>query len=479
MIVKFIINLMLTMIVFATYGLTSESNTIGKYSIGFEEIHQMGIKGKGQTVILLEPNFTFESNHPAFKRIEVQCIDVGRHPKCPEGFKDLSTFRYHQGFKPFGLDFMNDQDHCQKVLSVLVGIPCNNYNYGGGIVPEAKPILVSCSHASITGNRSGWVNSIIRCASSAVYTFAELNEFLLHEDHPEMLEQALTLYPEKNLLAQKIDDSIFDAFKIIFDSPGRVINASFDIQTPIDYLDTYKLTSHFLDFIAEGLERTDKILIFCAKNESADISSSIFFNDIYNPSLEENINLEYREKIIYENNYIRGRRSIGFQQYANHPVLKSRVRIVTNLMLAKSSGNRHFSRTNVSFKNGNSFDVELSPTSNYPGDDKCLQAITLTAFGSNLMVAASGGKFITESGTSLSAPTVVGLITLMDEHYNKQGCDYSGLDLLNILDSSCLLPAPGHAMYYGNGIIDPLSALGIQEYKGSEKGVEEDNCIIF
>lgn len=428
--------------------------------IGWEDLHKQGLQGQGKNIIVLEGHCTFQANHPAFQGLSVSCFDFGCVPMCPVGFQDSSPFRFLSDSLPLNIDFDGNKDHGQKVLSVLVGNASPKDNYPGGLIPQAQATLITFSSTTIPYRPRGWVHPILRFASTAVYTFREASNLLDPAKATELtkaLTSYLSLYP--NIWDQKIDNSIYEAFNHAFNTPGKVINASFQLQSPCDHKNLYQLTPHFLDFLSNGLEKNDKILIVTAGNNKSDITASA--EKTYNfPNIGETPNLTYFERQGLIDTYHLEFRQIIFQQYAKHPSLKKRIRIVTNIVGVTNPEKdclfpfQKDSKTSVTFKKGNSYTVCLEQSSNYPGADQDIQNITISTFGTKV-VTDPHNRFSLVSGTSFAAPAISGLLVLMDDYFQGKGLSKTGPELLETLDASCHLPT-GFGKYYGRGIVDPL-----------------------
>src|SRR5690606_17996619 len=89
-----------------------------------------------------------------------------------------------------------------------------------------------------------------------------------------------------------------------------------------------------------------------------------------------------------ERAYTEKRRAAYCQQFGDHPKLKERVRIAINISPVPSKESlviypsQNKSRAKVQFRNGSKLEICLNASSNYPGANKNLQAITISAIGS-------------------------------------------------------------------------------------------------
>lgn len=424
-----------------------ERSDVGSYNIGFRELHELGITGKEIGIVIFEPDpIQISLFHPAFKGKKMRLVDVSRD-SCSENFEDQSQIRYtSKVVEEFRMDFWSPKDHVQQIASILIGTPSEINNFLGGVAPNTNLTLISFSHINCS-LRDCFHPEPIYNTGMAIYSFEEFgNKF-----NDLLLEEGI----EKS---QKIDDSILHALEVAFRSKARIIEGSFNLQSPCDYKKEFYLSEDYLNYLTDNLVENDQIMIFAAGNTRENITESIakakncftIFNTSPNYSYLSKEYDHYSEGAKFS-------RQNYFIQYATHPQLKDRFLIVTNI--EKSDENTR-SSMDIAFSNGAQGRVDLDYTSCYPGANKDLQEITVSAFGSEIQVATGKwGMFENKSGTSLAVPMVAGLLSLIDEYYQKNDKKLTGPQLIQVLKDSCLLPDKEKAEYYGKGIIDPLGFL--------------------
>lgn len=527
---------------------------------GFEVVNKKYV-GKGQTIVVIDEGLSFAPQHPALKGKAIERIEVGRQPNPSPEFQDESKCRYIEGFKP-ELDFLNDGYHGQKIVSVLLANPVSGQKVTVGIVPDAKVKLVSYSDVVFGiwkgGHMTDWPQSPVRYASSAVYTFRQAAQ-IIPQSRLKELQQTLATYTQNkiDLLGQKIDDSIYDAFHQAFKSDGRVISVSCPLVAACDFKNAYKMAPEFLAFLASGLKKYDKILVFAAGNQKQDLTQNLAEGLKAWPNAPKIGSDYWKNKEWYEfDNYyqpiVTKLQWIYFQQFSQIPDIKARTLLAVNVesvvkveteLFMQSMGFQSFIKqefkqyiihpegqpdtihfdfagfaSNVffeplvnqagienlkskviamiewayfpqgqgmevsqkacqvsalmdevygfsnkapqpkfTFSNGKSYNLQLAPSSNYPGANKALQEMTVAALGGHT-VADREDEFKLESGTSLSAPRIAGLLALMDEHYQAQGQKLTSPELVHRLKKNCICPQ-GFENVFGNGVIDPAAML--------------------
>lgn len=439
---------------------------------GFEVVNQK-YSGNGQTIVVIDEGLSFAPNHPALHGKAIKLIEVGRQPNPSSEFQNQSNFRYNKGFEP-NLDFLSDGYHGQQIVSVLLAHPVAGKNVTSGIVPEAQVELISYSDINFQFwapfIRIDWTNSPLHFASSAIYTYRQASEFI-PKSRSEKLKQTLATYQDKqiDLWDKKIDDSIYDAFRHAFQSDARTISVSYPLIAACDFKKAYNMAPEFLEFLANGLKKHDKILVLAAGNQEQDLHKCIssgttqwnntpkFDSDHWNDKPWHNYATHYSQ-------FVGKLRYAYFKQFSQHPIIKQRALIAVNVEPAVRSkseqgfswgGSKEHPKQTITFSNGQSHDLQLYYSSNYPGADKDLQELTVAALGGHT-VADKEDEFIWECGTSFSAPRVAGLVALMDEYYKSLGQKLTGPELVGRLKKNCICPE-GFETMFGNGVIDPAA----------------------
>ncbi|MBN9342798.1 MAG: hypothetical protein BGO76_07680 [Caedibacter sp. 38-128] len=445
-----------------------------EYFDDFKKLHQLGYQGNGQRVVILEPAITLQYTHPAFLGKEIQAVDVGRNPQPPTNFNNQSRLRYTHDFcnKVLDLFFWTPSFHAQGITSILIANPLKDHYFSGGLIPQAKLKLVSFSQVA-GRTRDDWVDGARKFASTSIYPFGE-SGFI----RTDAQKRAIESYSQEqgiNFSATIIDDSIYDAFRNAFRSSNRLILGSFNLESPCDFKNLYFLTPDFLNFLVKGLEETDQILILSAGNFGFDISEANkkgieLRKQAQDMNPKQGDFIAECEKVSQMNQSSEFLQKVPFKQFAEHPILKKRVLIVVNAMISSAKEKAGLGRGKVKLSNSKKFDICLNPSSCYPGMDKALQDITITAFGTNIKVATDMDKdiFKLDSGTSFAVPMVGSLLSLIDEYHKRQNKKISGTKLVEILKKGCALPKPGKTdlkCYYGNGLMDPLAFLDKSDLK--------------
>lgn len=431
--------------------------SISSYRVGFEELHQKGLLGKGTGIVIVESTVIPPvKEHSVLKGKKMRLVDVSRKDTGLSGFEDLSTLRYPTDFQDEFMLFRDGNDiHSYQIASILIGEPLGDY--AGGVVPLADITLVSFSQAVAEQVGSDYVT---RVSGTALYTFNEIISKTKDErkrEYHKKIDSFMKENPE--LLKQKVDTSIVDALGVAFKSKAPIIEGSFILQSVCDPYNEFDLSEDFLNFLAKGLEENDQIIVFSFGNEGNDVTYSINKAKESFKKIKENKNLqeqyEQRESIFTSTVYWSQRNY--FKQFATHKILKDRLLLVTNVMVDEVKG------TKVAFSNGQEYNVSLSPDSCYPGSDSDLQKITVSAFGKDLSVISDSiSNFTKRNGTSFSVPVVAGLLGLIREHNMNQGIKLSGPQLIKRLKETCILPDQ-KGTHYGNGLIDPLGFLKVRK----------------
>jgi hypothetical protein len=450
---------------------TQKRSGIGGYDIGFEKLHELGYTGDGSHIVIIGSgcNSQFSLEHPAFKDQKIDLIDVSRFSECPKYFKNQSTHKYSPDFLK-DLDFCTSTDsqpyHEQQITSILVGGSQKDI-FNGGIAPLTKITFVLFSQSTFYKNdyhklqsAGGALEAFENSSNMKPSIYYEEGRTQKKQEKEELLEllNNLNEYSKKDnidYLKEIVDDSILQAFKVAFKSDARIIQGSVHPQSLFDPKKEFYLSDQFLKDLASSLEKNDQILVLSSGNEGCNITKTIHrakeeFN-LFNQKTTNCNPLEdplghFREALYFSpRNY--------FIQFATHEKLKERILMVTNLDIDENHG------TKVTFSNGKEYKVGLYHNSNYPGDNKDLQKVTVSAFGSHIPVATGTSDFTEVNGTSFSVPMVSGLLSLIDECYRKQGKKLSGPDLIKILKETCTLSDPKMTEKFGNGVIDPLGFL--------------------
>jgi len=233
----------------------------------------------------------------------------------------------------------------------------------------------------------------------------------------------------KKLRDEPLDTSVCDAFNHIFahQPTVRVINAStafFNWADPFDpprkdYRDDligYKVPDSIKDWLAKGLEESDKVLVLAAGNEGSDLSNTDYWR--------------------YE--YIRS--------LLDDPRLQARIVLASNIAV-DPSGTETFNGYKISHR-GNTF-----------GELLYLQEVALAAIGTDIGygynvhyserdLSEKDRKLVIETGTSLSAPIISGYLTLLKQKN-------PGLNMAQIVQLARANAIPvGDPAIYGRGVIN-------------------------
>ena len=168
-------------------------------------------------------------------------------------------------------------------------------------------------------------------------------------------------------------------FDHIFENPNiSVINASLRMAEFSNPFEDGKVPQDILEWMADGLERHDQILVLAAGNGGDNLTTTDLSDYTYIRSL------------------------------TTHEELRKRVVLALNISVTQRA-----ERSPV-FS-----DIPLSRTksSNYPGEDPLIQQMTLAAIGNNI-IYNPGQK--PEDGTSLSAPIITAYLSLLKEKHPEK-----------------------------------------------------------
>lgn len=413
---------------------------------GFDKVHQSGLRGEGQTVIFFESNVDVQ--HPAFDENNVMCYDVGRN--IVVNGEDKSSFRYTNEYMSFLEGIYSDparsrSDHGNHVIGIVVGQP--TLIFLGGALPGAKAINVSYSH--IHPQRcwrpvNGSCYSTMGLSCYGVWDAIEKKELdvqfktcdwehklweglpmspldisIYQEDEKCRNETKVniknSLLPVMDRLKSPADDSLLYAFQLAADLEGVAINVSAILASLCDPLNNFYMPERFIDIISESLVKKDKILVLSANNQNKR-------------------NLSDFDQQIY------------FKQLANHEKIGPRLLIAINVDVTNDA-------PYIELPNDMMVGVRLFYSSNYPGSD--LKDYAVSAFGSNILSASSfnGEQFVTNSGTSQSAPMVASLCAL----WKQKDPSLSGVQIVQKIKDTAINLIDGET--FGHGLINAWALL--------------------
>jgi len=164
----------------------------------------------------------------------------------------------------------------------------------------------------------------------------------------------------KLICLRLVDDSINEAFQLTFSRAEPVITRSFGLRSPMDWKNEFEADPAFINFLADGFEKNDQVLIISAGNEGNNISEC----------LEKGLKL-YEEgndprMSPIERDYSKHKASVNltkkiFKQFAEHPILRKRVLIAINAQVCSDK-----IENRVTFLNGMNASAILGLCTHYP-----------------------------------------------------------------------------------------------------------------
>jgi hypothetical protein len=431
------------------------------YLHGFDKAHQQGIKGQGVSIAFLEEGV--DQNHPQLKPDQIDVIDCTQYEEIIGTDKAIYRHNREFSFRRLGLTdrtrslFCNQHgNHVMGValgqartvsyttnVSFILNDPQTSLNDGGrmsfdvtvctaehpgGCCPEARGILYTFStyyHQAST-NYGSACHGISILSIEQAKKLNLLNTLMRNsqgyqislEEYYGQLQPPLTPEEETFINEEPIDKSPITALQEALTGPSFAINWSFTPWFLMDPTNSYKAPMDLLNYLGEQAEVNDKIIIFCANNDSE--------------CLEQKIEAEFYNQILL------------------HPILSQRVIFSVNVCPTTMEDEMKIGELNI---NNQRIPFKLYYSSNYPGES--LKSLCLSAVGSNIISGYNKDGVQRGSGTSEAAPVIASLATLVKQRFPAM----SGPQVIQRLKETAL--PLGESKFTGCGYVWAPAALDL------------------
>ena len=417
-----------------TYGLkvsTAEGQLIQEqlaynpiYLHGFDKAHHQGIKGQGTSISFLEAGV--DANHEQFKTSQIEIIDCSQHET--NIGREKAKYRNERDFSFRRLGLLglesnsSTNQHGNHVMGVALSQPrtilyeeedrsfilynpetsIGDQGYGtsqvtvstgehpGGCCPESRGILYTfsrCFHKAIC-NYGRAIEGISVLSIRKAKELSLLKTMMIDsggcevsfEEYYSQLQPPLTSEERRFISDEPIDGSPLTALKEALEGPSFAINWSYTPLFLMDPKNHYKVPNELLDSLGEQAEKNDKIIIFCANNESQ--------------CLEKKSEAQF------------------YKQILDHPILSQRVVFSVNVCPTTMDDEMKLGELIIKEQ---LIPFKLYCSSNYPGES--LKSLCLSAVGSNIISGYSKDGVRRGSGTSEAAPVIASLATLVKQKF--------------------------------------------------------------